>query len=397
MLGDWFIAHQNQWTQNSNQKRRERVNGPWLKIILSIYRFQGQDGAFTLERLRCSIPTPLFLHLIQIHPLFSLLHLDSPFPSSLSFFSAALQCLSPLCPSFLLPIPPSPLISFSTLRPCVPLFLLLSTAPHISVPPSPLSLFLYLFPLWSLLLRSLPTFSSLFLLLFLVCPCSHSSIPSFSPPPSEAPFLSFLFCSLSPPLLSFFLTSPASSLTFNSTSSSLLSILPPQPSSLPHFLRSLRLPSSAPPAVSYSDSDIITLVVTGFICTLWTYTSAWLIVRGPGPAEPRPSWDRVTDRMVLKTTPARVPLDIFPLLVLICQTQCSVQTRPKLQPAWNNNLRQFLINKYPVWLNKGKKRNSKWKDVKVALALFDWQVICGKWFTEKLWVLSNSNIIKCGI
>lgn len=119
-------------------------------------------------------------------------------------------------------------------------------------------------------------------------------------------------------------------------------ILSPQPSPLTHMLLSLRLPSSAPPAVSYSDSDIITLVVTGFICTLWTYTSAWLIVRGPGPAEPRPDRDRVTDRMVLKTTPARVPLDIFSLLAPICQTQCRFKTCPQLRLAWNNKLRQSL-------------------------------------------------------
>lgn len=58
------------------------------------------------------------------------------------------------------------------------------------------------------------------------------------------------------------------------TLSFLSSILSAQPSSFPHILLSPHLPPAASLAVSYSDSDIITLVVTGFICTLWTYTSA---------------------------------------------------------------------------------------------------------------------------
>lgn len=62
-----------------------------------------------------------------------------------------------------------------------------------------------------------------------------------------------------------------------------------QPSCLPQILPSLRLPPSATPAASYSDSDIITLVVTGFICTLWTDTSAWLIVPGPGASGAPPT------------------------------------------------------------------------------------------------------------
>ena len=167
-------------------------------------------------------------------------------------------------------------------------------------------------------------------LLFVTClityiqstfPFSHFSNFSFSHFSSLSPLKSPPFLSFSV-LMRLLIFSPASSLHFSTPSSTLLSFPhPPIPSS----------PPPAPPAVSYSDSDIITLVVTGFICTLWTYTSAWLIVQGPGPALPRPDWDRVTDRTVLKTTPAWKTLDIFLLLVLICQKSVSRQTSPCLK------------------------------------------------------------------
>lgn len=146
--------------------------------------------------------------------------------------------------------------------------------------PSPISSLLsLLYPFSFALLLHCPPLSliSLFYLFLSVylpsCSCSSSHLPSLSMLPffyflifslltSKAPFLSYLLFPL--------FISPASPFTF----SSLLSILRPHPSSLPHILLSPRLPSPAPPAVSYSDSDIITLVVTGFICTLWTYTSA---------------------------------------------------------------------------------------------------------------------------
>lgn len=143
--------------------------------------------------------------------------------------------------------------------------------------------------------------------------------------PSEP--LRSLSCSAPFYLLCFFLISPASSIA-----SSL--ILSP-----PHILHLFHLALSAP-AVSYSDSDITTLVATGFICTLWTHTSAWLIVGGP----PRPARDRVTDRMVLKTILARVPLDIFPLLDLICRTQRCCRMTTKLRLTWNKNRWQLKIN-----------------------------------------------------
>ena len=260
---------------------------------------------------------PFFLWSYSSVP--SLSSLPSFFPSLSS--SSVLECLSPLDAPFLPPIPPTLLMSFPSPRHhlYIPLFLILS----LSVPPFPsihLSTLTSLY-IYSLFVRVSPLGFLISAYFSLTSPLSSPSrapvlsIFSFSTSTSFKPlFLFFRARSVLPTLPSLLLFSPTSPLTFSSVSLPcffFFLILSPQPSPLTHMLLSLRLPSSAPPAVSYSDSDIITLVVTGFICTLWTYTSAWLIVQGPGPAEPRPDRDRVTDRMVLKTTPARVPLDIF--------------------------------------------------------------------------------------
>lgn len=127
-----------------------------------------------------------------------------------------------------------------------------------------------------------PFFSSLRFFSLLLCPLFTAP-----PPPTSHPLFSFIL-----PLLP---------IPFPLLSAWLPLLLPPRLSSLLNYFLTyspccpLFLPTSsyhrvspAPLAVSYSDSDIITLVVTGFICTLWTYTSAWLIVRVPGPAEPCP-------------------------------------------------------------------------------------------------------------
>lgn len=138
--------------------------------------------------------------------------------------------------------------------------------------------------------------------------CLHCPAVSFTPRPIHAhTFHSVFFLSTRPPSLADHSQSPLSSFTpllfpvqFLNLRASLLPSPPPQqpppfivallpallpfllpssppplsPQLLPHLPPARRPPIPAPAAVSYSDSDIITLVVTGFICTLRTYTSA---------------------------------------------------------------------------------------------------------------------------
>lgn len=202
--------------------------------------------------------------------------------SPLAFFHAIVPLLTSSC-HFTCP--------FHTIIPYITLFLVLSTLPilfHLpfsSDPSSHLTLFFSL-PWPSFILFSNCTLSPL----FSDSNYMATAITTFLPSPFS---LSSFLC----PLPFILPTSPPHT---QLTLAFLSSILSAQPSSFPHILLSPHLPPAASLAVSYSDSDIITLVVTGFICTLWTYTSAWLIVQGLGPTEPHPDWDRVTDRTILK-------------------------------------------------------------------------------------------------
>lgn len=84
---------------------------------------------------------------------------------------------------------------------------------------------------------------------------------------SQSLFAAFVAPLPSPPL--FIAVHLPSSLPFPLPSSS----SPLSPQLLLHLPPARRPPIPAPAALSYSDSDIITLVVTGFVCTLRTYTS----------------------------------------------------------------------------------------------------------------------------
>lgn len=213
---------------------------------------------------------------------------------------------------------------FHTVIPYIP-FLVSSTLSH-SVPPSlhftsSLTSHLISVHLCSLLRLDL----LLCFLLIALSPCYSSiltirrlQLQLYSPALPHPPFHVLFALSLLPLMLP---TSPAHTLFFQLTLPPHPSILSAQPSSFPHILLSPHLPPTASLAVSYSDSDIITLVVTGFICTLWTYTSAWLIVQGLGTTEAPPRLGQSNRQNDPKTTPACVPPDIFPLLGLICQTQ----------------------------------------------------------------------------
>lgn len=132
-----------------------------------------------------------------------------------------------------------------------------------------------------------------------------------------------------------------------------------------HPVLSPHLPPSAV-TVNYSDSDIITLVVTGFICTLWTYTSAWVIVRGPGPAMPRPHRDRLTDRLVLN--PLGTAGYFFSSLFQMCHP------RFKTPPC---------LKKHQSWTKKKKKYNSREK--KTWLACDSWKALCRKLMSPQHW------------
>lgn len=102
---------------------------------------------------------------------------------------------------------------------------------------------------------------------------SRSSLSSFTPLLFPVQFLnlsaSLLPLCLPPPPPPFLVALLPALLPFLLPSSPSL----PSPQLLPHLPPARRPPIPAPAAVSYSDSDIITLVVTGFICTLRTYTS----------------------------------------------------------------------------------------------------------------------------